>query len=404
MKAILFIGSVFYASIVGCMSNVTRWFSHLLQMVFHCRSPLAEGARRADEVEREDARGRGVPYSLHMRSVLLFLSSFLSVVASAQTTNPQTLTKIAFGSCNDQRKDMEIFYKIAEEQPQLFIFLGDNVYGDTEDMQQLQNKYDTLASRPAYQKLLQTAPVIATWDDHDYGINDGGKEYPKKEESKKIFLDFFKEPANSERRTRGGIYTSYIYGEEGKRVQIIMLDCRTFRDSLLFRKHPQIWGEYQRCDDSLKTMLGAAQWKWLEGELQKPADIRLIGSSTMFLVDYNGWEAWMNFSCESERMLSLIRRTKANGVVFLSGDIHHGEISKRNIEGQYPIYDFTSSGLTHTVWFANKNKYRVGTAFTHINYGLLNFDWDKRSLLFELKNKKGKTVRSQAVNFDELKL
>lgn len=338
-----------------------------------------------------------------MRSVLLSVLSFFCLVTYAQVTSPQTLTKIAFGSCNDQRKDMKVFYKIADEHPQLFVFLGDNIYGDTEDMQVLQAKYDTLASRPPYQKLLQQAPVIATWDDHDFGVNDGGKEYPKKEESKKIFLDFFKEPAASERRTREGLYASYMYGEAGKRVQVILLDCRTFRDSLQFKKHPQIWGEYERCGDTLKNMLGTAQWKWLEGELQKPADVRLIGSSTMFLVDYNGWEAWANFTCESERMLALIKKTKANGVVFLSGDIHHGEISKRKVEGQYPIYDFTSSGLTHYVWFANKNKYRVGTAYCHINYGMLNFDWDKRSLLFELKNKKGKTVRQQAVNLDELK-
>jgi hypothetical protein len=73
---------------------------------------------------------------------------------------------------------------------------------------------------------------IATWDDHDYGVNDGGKEYPKKEESKKIFLDFFKEPDTSSRWKHKGIYTSYYYGEAGKKLQVIVLDCRTFRDRL----------------------------------------------------------------------------------------------------------------------------------------------------------------------------
>jgi alkaline phosphatase D len=338
-----------------------------------------------------------------MKYVFTLCYSLAFTALTAQTTSTQTLSKIAFGSCGDQTKDMKIFYKIVDEQPQLFVFLGDNIYGDTEDMALLQSKYDSLAARPAYQKLQQTAPVIATWDDHDFGVNDGGKEYPKKEESKKIFLDFFKEPTNSERRRHAGIYTSYMYGEPGKRVQIIMLDCRTFRDSLVFKKHPQIWGEYQRSDDPNKTMLGAEQWQWLEGELQKPADLRIIGSSTMFLVDFNGWEAWMNLAPENQRMLDLIKKTKANGVVFISGDIHHGEISKRNVEGQYPIYDFTSSGLTHSVWFANKNKHRVGTAYCKINYGMLNLDWNNRTILFELKNKAGKTVRSKQVSLDELK-
>src|ERR1043165_2684454 len=332
---------------------------------------------------------------------LLFL--FAATGAFAQTQNPQPITKLAFGSCNDQTKPCEIFFKIAEEKPQLFVFLGDNIYGDSENMEEMQRKYDTLASKPGYQKLVETTPIIATWDDHDFGVNDGGKEYPKVKESKKMFLDFFKETQNSERRTREGIYTSYTYGETGKRVQIIMLDCRTFRDSLRFKKHPQLWGEYDKWDDTTKTMLGEAQWKWLEGELQKPADIRIIGSSTMFLVDFNGWEGWMNFPAENERLVQLIKKTKANGVFFISGDIHHGEFSRREVAGQYPLYDFTSSGLTHYVWFANKNKYRQGTAFCHRNYGVINFDWEKRIMLFEIKNKKGKTKRRETVAMDELK-
>ena len=270
-------------------------------------------------------------------------------------------------------------------------------------MSVLQSKYNQLASKPGYQKLLATTPVIATWDDHDFGRDDCGKEYPKKEESKKIFLDFFKEPVNSERRNHEGIYTSYIYGEEGKRVQVIMLDCRTFRDSLCFKKHPQIWGEYTECTDTSKTMLGAAQWKWLEGELKKPADIRIIGSSTMFLVDYNGWEAWKNMPHERNRMFELVRKTKANGVFFISGDVHHGEFSKSKMDNLYPIYDFTSSGLTHSVWFANKNKNRIGTAFTHLNFGVINFNWSNNSMLFEIKNKNGKTVRKQNILLSDIK-
>lgn len=332
---------------------------------------------------------------------LVFITS--TALVFSQTISDQTLTKIAFGSCARQDKPEEIFFRIAEQQPQLFIFLGDNIYGDTDDMSVLQSKYNQLASKPGYQKLLATTPVIATWDDHDFGRDDCGKEYPKKEESKKIFLDFFKEPVNSERRNHEGIYTSYIYGEAGKRVQVIMLDCRTFRDSLCFKKHPQIWGEYTECTDTSKTMLGAAQWKWLEGELKKPADIRIIGSSTMFLVDYNGWEAWKNMPHERNRMFELVRKTKANGVFFISGDVHHGEFSKSKMDNLYPIYDFTSSGLTHSVWFANKNKNRIGTAFTHLNFGVINFNWSNNSMLFEIKNKNGKTVRKQNILLSDIK-
>jgi len=337
-----------------------------------------------------------------MKHLTFTVSILLATCCFSQGIRTFNVNKIAFGSCLNQDKPAEILNKAAEESPQFFIFLGDNIYGDTEDMNAMQAKYEKLGAQPAYKNLQATTNILATWDDHDFGSDDDGKEYTKKEESKKLFLDFFKEPQASERRKHEGIYTSYMYGDNGKQVQIILLDCRTFRDSLCFKKHPQIWGEYQKCDDTTKTMLGAAQWKWLEEELQKPADVRIICSSTMFLVDYNGWEAWMNFPHENERMIQLIKKTQANGVFFISGDVHHAEFSKRNIPGQYPIYDFTSSGLTHSVWFANKNKYRVGRAYCKINYGLINFDWSKRSLLFEVKNKKGKTVRRQNVAIDEL--
>ncbi|MFX9912103.1 hypothetical protein ABTP43_20035, partial [Acinetobacter baumannii] len=69
-------------------------------------------------------------------------------------------------------------------------------------------------------------PVVATWDDHDYGEDDAGGEYPMKEQSRRIFLDFWGEPVDSLRRERDGVYTSYTFGPEGRRVQLILLDLR----------------------------------------------------------------------------------------------------------------------------------------------------------------------------------
>ena len=119
---------------------------------------------------------------------------FLSIGASAQTINDKVISKIAFGSCVSQDNPQDIWYKVIEEKPELFILLGDNIYGDTKDMAVLQKKYDQFGSKPGYIELQKQTPVIATWDDHDYGVNDGGKEYPMKEESKKSSLNFLKNP------------------------------------------------------------------------------------------------------------------------------------------------------------------------------------------------------------------
>lgn len=327
-----------------------------------------------------------------------------ATLTNAQTIVNKTLEKVAFGSCNGQDNPQNIWYTIVKEKPDVFVFVGDNIYGDTEDMSVLQKKWDMLANKPGYIELKKNTPVIGTWDDHDYGVNDGGKEYPKKAESKKIFLNFLGEPANSPRWNHEGIYTSYMYGDAGKRVQVILLDTRTFRDKLCRGAEDEdCLGEYIKCTDTTKTMLGAAQWAWLEEELKKPADLRIIGSSTQFLVDFNGWEAWINMPHERERFFKVIEKTRANGVVFISGDVHYAELSVITRPGGYPIYDLTSSGLTHGHSCAGPNVLRLHGAYMQANYGLLNIDWKKRNLTFEIRNEKGDLKIAQTVAIDRLK-
>ena len=339
-----------------------------------------------------------------MRKILLQLTSLVYCLNCFSQSSETLPSRIAFGSCASQDNPQIIWETIIAQKPELFVFLGDNIYGDTEDMTLLQNKYNKLGRKPGYQLLQQNTPVIATWDDHDYGINDGGKEYPKKEESKQIFLDFFKEPANSERRKREGIYTSYQYEKSGKRLQIIVLDLRTFRDKICLKgKDEDCFGEYEKCTDTTKSMLGVQQWKWLEQELSKPADLRIIVSSTQFLVDFNGWEAWINLPHERERFLRLIQKTKANGVVFVSGDLHYAELSKLKRPNSYPIYDLTTSGLTHGHSCAGENVNRIYGAYMQANFGLFTIDWSKNTLLMEIKNEKGETKIQHTLPFSELK-
>ncbi|MFN0201071.1 MAG: alkaline phosphatase D family protein [Bacteroidia bacterium] len=300
-------------------------------------------------------------------------------------------TKIAFGSCGHQDHPLPIFDVVVKHQPDYFIFLGDNIYGDTYNMAVLKEKYAKLGAKPTFQNLKKNTKILATWDDHDYGANDSGKNYPFKVESKQLFLDFFEEPADSERRKHEGIYTSYLYEIEGKKLQIILLDGRTFRDKLknATKKDTKKGGFFYDLDyvphtDTTTTLLGETQWKWLEGELQKPADLRIIGSGTQFGIEFNGYEAWANFPHEQARFFRLIQKTKANGVIFISGDVHYAEISKREIKGLYPIYDITSSGLSSTWKFATPNKYRIEGPIMDNHFGLLTLDWKKQNLTMEI--------------------
>lgn len=287
-------------------------------------------------------------------------------------------TRIAWGSCFQESKPCPMLDTLAAEKPELYLALGDNIYGDTKDMSVLRLKYRRLARQPGWKALTKTARVMGTWDDHDYGANDGGVHYEPREASKEIFLDFFDEPAGSERRSREGVYTSTMLGKGDRKVQIIMLDLRTFRSDLARARpkdYPELGGYRVMRDDEKQVMLGEAQWKWLEGELGKSAAVRLIGLSTQMGTAHNGYEAWINMPKERERFYLLLEKVKAEGVLMLSGDTHWAEISLVEREGMYPLYDLTSSSLNQKWDPAGANPNRIGRAYTKPNAGVMDIDW-----------------------------
>ena len=284
--------------------------------------------------------------------------------------------RLAFGSCSKQWKPQPILRQVIAQKPDLFIYLGDNIYGDTRDMAELRNEYSKLGAKPEFQALRESTRVFAIWDDHDYGENDAGKNYPHKEKSKSIFMDFWRVPVDSPRRAHLGIYGVEYFGDKDRRVQVILLDTRTFRDPLLpndGKKHHR--RDYRPQEERSQTLLGAAQWRWLEEVLRVPARVRIVASSIQFAAAYSGYEAWANFPHERQRMMDLIAKTQANGVLFISGDVHYGEISKLGDSGRFTVYDVTASGLTETSWKVEPNKNRVGGVETGQNFGLIDIQW-----------------------------
>ncbi len=312
----------------------------------------------------------------------------------------RTLTRIAFGSCSKESKPQPIWDAIHARQCDLFLFLGDNIYGDTRDMAVLRAKYAEFAAQRGVARLRATTPVVAIWDDHDFGENDAGGDYPLKDVSRRIFLEFWGEPAGSPRWLRDGVYASYVFGPPGKRVQVILPDLRYNRTPILkldlAGADYEAWararlaaglpvpGPYARNPDLQATMLGEAQWQWLERQLEVPADVRLIGSSLQVLADFTGWEAWINYPRDHQRLIDLIRRKRANGVVFLSGDIHYAEMSKLDVNVPYTLWDLTSSGLTEEWPVPTPNANRVSEVLPEANFGFIDIDWQGPSTRLSL--------------------
>ena len=327
--------------------------------------------------------------------------------ATSDFHNPKGVDKITFGSCyNPRDKNHTIFDAIIAHQPDLFLFLGDNIYGDTNDMAVLQKKYAELEAVPGFRKLRDSTQLLATWDDHDYGANDGGNSYRMRKESAEIFLDFFKEPEDSPRRKRDGIYTSYTFGKIGQTCQIILLDTRYFRDEIPRSKKPKKKGTvgwYEPTADTSKTLLGEAQWEWFEDQLQVPADIRIIASSIQVLAVEKGMENWGHVPHEQKRLFELLKKHRAHGTFAISGDVHFAEVSKVNI-GDYPFYDFTSSGMSHTSksWSQATNPHRVGESYSFLNAGLIEIDWKAREVELSVLKSDGEKVAPKVISLKEL--
>lgn len=331
----------------------------------------------------------------------------LAANSAQQVAEAGVISRVMFGSCTKQDRPMPIFETIAKQKPELFIFLGDNIYADTTDMDIMRAKYVRLKADKGFARLLTTCPIMATWDDHDFGANDGGADYPQREASQQVFLDFWGDPANSPRRQRPGVYESRTFGPAGQRVQVLLLDTRYFRGPLKTGRR-RVGGLYVPNNDTSSTMLGEEQWKWLEQQLRQPAELRIIASSIQCVSESAGHETWSNLPHERQRLFDLIAMTKADGVVIISGDRHWAEISVEKESVPYPIYDFTSSSFNqlHPRGTPTRNKNRaVPKTYHRENFGTMTIDWqrDDPRLTLRVADIDGETKIEHTIELSELR-
>jgi alkaline phosphatase D len=239
------------------------------------------------------------------------------------------------------------------------LFLGDVPYIDFGDT------FAQLGALAGFKQLLAIARPLATWDDHDYGLNNGGAAFTGKAASKRRFIDFWGPlgavAADSPRRTREGNYDAVVMGPIGRQVQVIMLDVRYFKGVA-----------------PMGTMLGAAQWQWLADELRRPAQLRIIMSGMAAIGSAVSGEGWAQHPTEQQNLYDVIKSSQAKGVVIFSGDKHYAEISRRDVGLGYPLYDFTSSALNaNNSYVPAANIYRdTPTATTQLhNFGFVTINW-----------------------------
>lgn len=323
------------------------------------------------------------------------------------------ITRLAFGSCNHQHRSQAHWAEIAKTNPDLFLFIGDNNYGDQgwngdAALTSLQRAYAVQAGTPELADFRTKVPMMITWDDHDYGFNDGGASFAFRGWSETLFETFW--GASDEVKSRPGIYDSRIFGEDGRRTQVIMLDTRFFRSDLATMDYtaerPPL-GPYEPSGDASKTMLGKTQWQWLERELAKPADLRIVVSSIQVITDAHDYESWEALPLERAKLYTMLAAREDSAMVMLSGDRHAGGIYTDQPEaaGGEQVWELTSSSLNYSFSSTERNTARepdprrLTDFISEENFGLVEIDWDARSFTMSLRGSEGEVRAKRTVGW-----
>jgi alkaline phosphatase D len=307
-----------------------------------------------------------------LRVAIVFLNIILAIAVKGNDfVSASLLSRIAFGSCLNSDQPQPIWDAAVAAQPQIFLLLGDTIGANATNLTDQTASYAGLAAQPGYQQLLRTCPIWATWNDRDDGPDFHRSQHP-------------------------GVYDARIFGPPGKQVQIISLDVRTFR-SPLKKRAERLPGEgpWEANSDGSVTLLGSDQWTWLRRMLRMPAQFRILVSSIQVVAEDHHWEKWMNLPHERKLLFDMISDTEADGILFISGDRRHAELSMIRTGAPYPLYDLTSGPLNMRVDepVVEINSHGISDVFRNSNFGLITIDWSAPDpvIMLEIRDEKGAT-------------
>jgi len=294
--------------------------------------------------------------------------------------------RVAFGSCTRMSTDpvQRMFTTIHQLEPDMFLWLGDNIYSDSEEPATLSDQYRRQRAVERLQPLIRSTPSLAIWDDHDFGYNDTDRFNPFREQSLSLFKSFWANPSYGLPDTPG-IFFKQSYGG----IDFFFLDGRYHRDTAPSPDGPD------------KTMLGAVQKAWLKDELRaSTAPFKVLVSGTGWsMAEEVGGDSWAVFRHERDEIFNFIRDEGITGVLGISGDSHMGELNciPWSEHGGYDFYDLCSSPLAQLPdmdFLDQMPEVRVRGVYTRsVNVGVLSFTWEPQpTLTFTLHNVLGTSV------------
>lgn len=289
--------------------------------------------------------------------------------------------------------DFKIFEAMSRTSGDFMIWTGDNVYylkGEWNSRRKMARKQIGVRLDPMLNGFLTSREQYAIWDDHDYGPNNADGTFKNKEESLEMFRTFWPNPPSDHPATPGNYY-KFTFGD----AEFFMMDDR-----------------YHRIDEGYVQMWGKEQLAWLEEGLRNSkAAWRFVVNGNQILNEIGGHETQYNFKDEQAAFFQFLREERVEGVVFLSGDRHFTELLKKDVDGLYPLYDYTNSPLTSWVRKVagrdeeSKKEMRVeGTQVVDWNYGrvMIGGPENDRALTFMAYDKAGKELWRHTIRRNDL--
>ncbi|MBT5902183.1 MAG: alkaline phosphatase family protein [Opitutaceae bacterium] len=237
-------------------------------------------------------------------------------------------------------KTTRTFELMAETEADFMIWTGDNWYWREADYSSVSGMWHRPShdrAIPEMQRFLGSMHHYATWDDHDYGPNDSNWSFEYKAEALDVFKSYwgnhtYGEPDNP------GVYSKFFWGDAA----FFLMDNHYYRDA----------AELDQDQHADKTQWGRQQLEWLKQSLlaaKKLSHFRFlfIATGNQMLQTAPFGEPHELYRREREELMAFIVENEITGVVFLTGDVHHSAMYRRQIgdSGQW-VYEITSSPLS----------------------------------------------------------
>jgi alkaline phosphatase D len=318
----------------------------------------------------------------------------------------QRPSRILFGSCNSQHYPQVLWPNIRSRNATAFVWAGDAIYADKTQLEVdapkffyskrkgapgtpavMKQLYKEQLAHKEYSQFIKEVNIFGTFDDHDYGIDNGDETFPFKREAAIAYVETFLQlPEDSimARRARGGsgVYGVRIFDFSRPKGQELLSDDEAGIDPEVAQKESPAYSnrsvavfvldvrsnktpwnkrsirKFFRDNDG--DFLGEAQWEWFKEALSRStASVNIVVNGLQVhadkYADPNVAESWSRFPASQERLYQLLLQQHVKTPILISGDVHHASLSRKDCSSgtkTRPLLEMTTSGMTHS-WAVN---------------------------------------------------